>query len=147
MILKIDISMSFKKPKYYFDTNIFLNFLLNEKNFFGKNIGTRAYNSFLNSISCKFHIIISSWTLFELKKKVSHNEIKNLMSLLEPKVITIRHTKDDVKEAKGECPDHYEDYLHLILARKSEADAIITRDVGFREYEDLIKIKLPEQIS
>lgn len=135
-----------RKPKYYFDTNVFLNFLLDEKNLFGKNIGTRAFNCFLTGISCKFQIIISSWTLFELKKKVSNSELQSLLSLLKPKIVKVSHNKEDVDEAKEKCPEHYEDYLHLILAIKSEADAIITRDVGFREYENLIQIKLPEQI-
>lgn len=136
-----------EKPKYYFDTNIFLNFLFNEKNKFGSNMGNKAYNSFITGLSCKFNIIISSWTLFELKKKASNDEVRNMLSLLKPKIITISHTQNHIEKAKQKSPQHYEDYLHLLLALEAQADAIITRDIGFKEFEHLIKIKLPEQIS
>ena len=133
------------KPKYYFDTNIFLNFLWDEKNKSGIKLGNKAFKAFMKGISCNFEIIISSWTLYELKKKVSNEEIKNLMNLLKPKIIKVKHSLNEVSLAKKIEPSHYEDYLHVILAKKAFADAIITRDRGFLRYS--IKVKLPEQIS
>ncbi|MBU4246610.1 MAG: PIN domain-containing protein [Nanoarchaeota archaeon] len=132
--------------KIYCDTNIYLDYLLNRNNLFGKNIGDRAFSVFNRSLSCEFEIIVSSWTLVELKNKVEFGQINTLFSFLKRKIVKVEHTPEDIEKAKI-LSAHFQDALHAILANKAGASFLITRDLkGFLAYETLVKVKLPENL-
>ncbi|MCK5040566.1 MAG: PIN domain-containing protein [Candidatus Aenigmarchaeota archaeon] len=131
----------------YIDTNIFLDAIGSRKNLFGKDISTPASKLFFRSISCEFHIIISTWTLEELYKHVDSGEIKTLFALLKRKIITANHNKSDIETAKQKSSDNFDDALHIIIAERENADAIITRNIiHFLEIGTKIPIKKPENI-
>lgn len=129
-----------KKPLYYLDTNIYLNFFYEENK-----TNIVAYKLFQRSLSCEFRILISTWVLIELKKKIPNNEISYLMLLLKPKIVRSKYTFKDVKKAKKLNPNHFQDALHVLIAKKYRANAIITRDKDLKKsYSKLINIKFPE---
>ena len=98
------------------------------------------------TLSCEFFIIVSTWTLTELYKNIEHNNAEILLKMLKHKTTFIKHSEADIKRAKT-LSSHYQDALHAILAKKAQADYLITRDIkGFRNLKYLIQSKLPEDI-
>ncbi|MCK5477089.1 MAG: type II toxin-antitoxin system VapC family toxin [Candidatus Aenigmarchaeota archaeon] len=133
--------------KLYIDTNIFLDAIGFRKNLFGKDIAAPASKLFFRSISCEFHIIISTWTLEELYKHVDSGEIKTLFAFLKRKIITANHNKSDIETAKQKSSNNFDDALHILIAERENADTIITRNIiHFLEIGTKIPIKKPENI-
>ncbi len=132
--------------KIYCDTNIYLDYLEDRSNLFGKNIGDRAFDVFNRALTCEFEIIVSGWTLAELKNHANFDSLNMLFSFLKRKIITIEHTEEDVEEAK-KMSAHFQDALHAILASKAGASFLVTRDIyEFLKYRDLVEPKLPENL-
>ena len=133
--------------KLYIDTNIIINMINNEKNPFGKNMGNPAAKLFCETISCKHHLILSSWMLKELNNKISPDKTTMFFLLAKQKIIQISYNDTDVHAAKLKSKNNYHDALHIILAEKAKADYIITRDTNhFREIGSSIQIKKPEDL-
>ncbi len=132
--------------KIYCDTNIYLDFLLDRKNFYGDNLGDEAFSVFNRVISCEFILVVSSWNLVELKNKIEYNSLNMLFSFLKKKVVTVEHTKEDIEKAK-EMSEHFQDALHVLLAVKAGAKFLVTRNIkDFLPFRNLIEIKLPEYL-
>ena len=112
--------------KLYIDTNILIYGTEESKNLFGKDISNSSAKLFTDAISCKHHIIISSWTLDELLRKRSLESANMLFALLKKKTIKVFHTEEELQNAKENNPSHFQDELHGILALKANADYIVT---------------------
>jgi len=70
-----------------------------------------------------------------------------LLKIVEKKTIRIQPTQEDIQKAKEQNSDHFQDELHGILALKSNADYIVTRNVDdFIQFKDRIKIVRPEDL-
>ncbi len=132
--------------KVYIDTNIFINVTNAETNIYGKNISNSASDLFYQAASCKYYLIISSWTLQELYKKVKVEEVAIIFAICKNKIIKVIHDEEDIKKAKEKSPTNFDDALHVILAEKSEADYIVTRDNHFRDIKTKIPIRKPENL-
>lgn len=131
----------------YIDTNIIVYALEDSKNPFGKDISTSSSDLFLEAISCKYHVIISSWALVELAGLKKLEQAKMLLTMLKPKTIKISHTEEDIEKAKKVNPAHFQDELHGTLAIKASADYIVTRNVDdFNNFMDKISIVKPEKL-
>ena len=116
--------------KLYIDTNILIYAIDDAKNRFGKNISASSRKLLFQSMTCKHHIIISDWTLKELKIINKLSEASFLLELLKKKTININKTIKDEALAKKQNPNHIQDQLHCILALKAGADYIVTRNIA-----------------
>lgn len=131
--------------KLYLDTNIFVYAGEDSKNLYGKEIASSSSNLIWQAIACKYHLIISSWALEELRNIKKLEQSQMLFKLIKKKKILVVHSQEDIKQAKEQNPNHFQDELHGILALKSNADYIVTRNVcDFEHFKDRIKITKPE---
>ncbi len=136
-----------KKLKLYIDTNVFVYASEDSKNIYGKDLSESASKIFFESSKCKFFIVISSWTLEELSRIKKVENLKFLFELIRKKIVTIQYSEEDLYNAKKLNSEHYHDALHFLLALKSKADYIVTRNVkDFEEYKSKIKVVKPEFI-
>ncbi|HLC56620.1 MAG TPA: hypothetical protein VJJ23_05265 [Candidatus Nanoarchaeia archaeon] len=131
----------------YIDTNIFIDFVKDRTNIYGKDISTPATKLFFNTFSCKYHIIISTWTLNQIYKEVKTEDIAMLFNMLNKKIIIENYDEKDKLEANQRSTDNFEDALHIILAEKTKADIIVTRNIShFIKIGTKIPIKRPEDV-
>jgi len=133
--------------KLYIDTDIVIDAVEDRKNIFGKNIGNPAADLFIQAVSCKYQLILSTWMFHELCRHKIINDTRMFFELTKKKVITISHTEKDIVYAKSNNPSHFQDELHGMLALKSKADCIVTRNISdFDNFKDKITIVKPEQL-
>lgn len=131
--------------KLYVDTNVFLDAILGRKNLTGKDIATPASKMFFRSISCEFHVVISTFTMEELYKQVDENDLKMLFQMIKPKIIFIECSSEDKQVARERSSENYDDALHIVMAEKEKADIIVTRNTShFIQIGTKIPIKIPE---
>lgn len=132
--------------RIYCDTNIYLDYLQDRSNLFGRNIGDRAFKVFSRALGCEFEIAVSTWNLAELKRNIGPEDLKMLLTFLKRKLAIIEHTKEDIEKAK-QISEHFQDALHVILAQKAGASILVTSNISdFLPYEHLIEIKLPQNL-
>lgn len=132
--------------KVYVDTCVLLDFILDTDD--GKRpFGAIAFHFFYKGWNCAFELVVSDWNRSELKKYATEEEIAFLMQQFEKrhKLILVNHTKEDVEEAK-KLSDHWQDTLHLIIAKKNKCDKLITRDLGLFSFSSIFDIAGPESI-
>ena len=86
--------------KLYIDTNIIIDAVEGRKNKFGKNIGNPASDLFKEAISCKYHLIISSWTLEELAGLSKIDSTKMFFLLAKKKILKTTYTQEEKKNLK-----------------------------------------------
>jgi predicted nucleic acid-binding protein len=130
----------------YIDTNIFIDAIKNRQNTLGKDIAEPAAKMFFEAISCKFYLAISTWALEQVYLNVSIEETKMLLKMIEKKIKLVKYDDADKKKANELAPDNFEDAMHVVLAEKSKADFIITRDVHFLKIDTNIPIRRPENV-
>lgn len=132
--------------KIYVDTNIFLDALLDRDSEWGRDLGTPAMSVFSQAKHGQFKIIVSDWTLQELGKHIDKEKVRELFSKIgEEQIIHCSYTKEQKRKAK-EASNHWEDYLHGVIAEKEGADCIVTRNVKDFRTLSRVKAKLPRQI-
>ncbi len=134
--------------RLYIDTNVFINVINNEISIHSnKNMAEPASRLFFEAISCKHTLIISTWTLNEFYRKKSYQELEMTLKLCQKKTTIIEHNQTDINAAKIKSPNNWQDALHIILAEKSNAEIIVTRNVSdFIQIGTSIPIKKPEQL-
>lgn len=127
--------------KLYVDTNIYLDYLLKRN---GKtNFAEHAFKLFKRTISCEFRIVVSDHLIYELSKYVELEKTRILFLMIKKKVDKIRVEEQD-KELAKQLDCHYADALHIVLAKKANAEMIITRNGS--DFEHLFKTYVPEDI-
>lgn len=131
--------------KVYVDTNIFLDAIRDRTSKTGRDLGTPAKSVFSQAQYGRFQIIVSDWTLEELYKNAKKKPVKQILSNIEENMIHCGYTEEQMQEAK-ENSNHWEDYLHGLIAKEQDADCIVTRNV--KDLRDLsgLKVKLPSHI-
>lgn len=125
--------------KIYVDSNVYLDFLLKRR----KQHSDAAYSIFRRTISCEFTIVVSDHILYELRKHIKPEDAGLLFNLLQKKIEKVITEENDMVEARG-ISTHYEDALHIVLAKKSGANLIITRNK--KDFDGLFNSKFPEDI-
>jgi predicted nucleic acid-binding protein len=131
--------------KIYVDTNIFIDFVKEDES---KRRFIYTYDFFRKGWKCKFELIISDWTRSELSRHVKEEDLNLLLNEFKSKnkLHFITHTKEETTKAKNKN-EHWQDELHLMLAIKSKADMIVTRDKDFISYaSQTFDIRVPENI-
>ena len=131
--------------RVYVDTCIFLDALLDRNNKSGRDLGTPAMNLFSRSAACQFEIIVSSWTLKELYKNVEKEKVRELLSNINHKIDYCEYSEEDVNKSKKHS-DHWQDFLHGIIAKRANADCIITRNLDDFKILTGVDVKLPSHV-
>ena len=133
--------------KLYVDTNIFLDFLLERKNKDGKDISAPAQKLFYRAMQCEFFLVYSDHTATELNKVCSGEHIRMMFEFLKKKIVTITKSPEDIFEAQKLSSTNFSDALHAVLAKKSGADYVVTRNTkDFKEFFLYVKSRTPENI-
>jgi len=131
----------------YIDVNIILDAVKNRKNLLGKDIAAPAFKLFSRAIKCEFHLIISKWTLNELYRQITPEESAMFMAMTKKKTMQVSYDGTDMENARKRAPGNFDDALHVVLAEKSKADMIVTRNVSdFLKIGTELQIKRPENI-
>ncbi|MCC7574858.1 type II toxin-antitoxin system VapC family toxin [Candidatus Woesearchaeota archaeon] len=129
--------------KIYVDTNVFID-LIKENS--SRRKSERVYEFFKKGWNCAFELIVSDWTRTEICRHVKEEELTLLFNEFKTKnkLYFVTHTKEETQEAKSRN-EHWQDELHLMLAKKSGADMIVTYDNDFISYASpIFDIRYPE---
>lgn len=131
----------------YVDTNIVLDAVLDRESIAGRDLGTPAMSLFSRAAMCQFDIVVSEWMLQELYRQIEPEPAKALFTTLgeNDKIVRQEWNDDDLSAAKA-VASHWEDALHGILAKKAEADCIVTRNVDDFQLFSGLDVKLPEHV-
>lgn len=120
--------------KIYIDINVYLDYLLERKNKYGKDLSRPAFEVFKRAVGCEFYVILSYHLLNELHANTKESDTDMLLKFLKNKLILI----EDEQGYKG-------DEKHAVLAKKAGADLIVTRDKKhFCDFS--IQAVLPEEL-
>ena len=128
----------------YIDTNVWIDYFLNRSDRL-RPLGDFAHELLKKTISCKYKVAISDW----LKKEINSTGHTQPFSEIEKelqrwnKIIFIKTSFDDINNAKK--TKHWHDSLHEILAIKSNAKYLVTRNQKDFSGEK-IAIVLPESL-
>jgi len=132
--------------KLYIDTNVIIDAVEGRKNLLGNDIGDYAMKLFSEAISCKYHIIFSSFTAYELNK-ISSTDLTVFLVMIKKKIIKVLHDEKDEEKARQLDNNNFDDALHVVLAEKANADFIVTRNTkDFKVITTRIQIKRPEEL-
>ncbi|MGV8141040.1 MAG: type II toxin-antitoxin system VapC family toxin [Candidatus Woesearchaeota archaeon] len=123
--------------RIYIDTNVYLDFFLERSK------SRHAERLFRRTLNCHHHIILSDHLSSELTLYIDHSKIKILFEMLKNKIILVKSEKEDEEKARL-LPTHYADALHIILARKADAEAIVTNNI--KDFSSIFKSKRPEDL-
>jgi predicted nucleic acid-binding protein len=130
----------------YLDTNIYMDyFLIREDRL--RPLSDFAFELLRKTFQCEYKIAISDWLLFELENNIPIEKINELLNDLKDldKLVKVERTDGDIVEAKKH--KNWKDALHAVLAKKSGAVYLVTRNVeDFFDVQNLIEIKLPENL-
>ena len=131
----------------YLDTNVYMDyFLIREDKL--RPLSDFAFELIRKTMSCEYRIVMSDWVLFELKKNnIPVGDINCLLKDLKEldKLVKVERGDEDIRKAK--TFSNWKDALHAILANKSGAVYLVTRNIGdYSGAHNLIKIKLPENL-
>ena len=133
--------------KLYIDTNTIIDAIEGRKNKFGKNIGNPAADLFLQAMSCKYHLIISTWTLEELSGLRKIEQAKMFFTMVKKKTIKVLYSQEEKEQSKQRSNEHEDDALHIIIAEREKADYIVTRnDDHFNQIGTDIPVRKPEKL-
>lgn len=131
----------------YVDTNIFIDAVGDRKNIFGKDIASPAARMFFDILSCKYYLALSTWTLNQIYRNMTVEEVSMLFNMIKKKIIKVAYDEEDQKKAEEKSKENYEDALHIVLAEKIKADIIVTRNVDhFIKIGTNIPVKRPEDL-
>lgn len=128
----------------YIDTNVYLDFFLNRKDTL-RPLGDFAHELFRKTRSCAYILVTSTLVLKELDQKCDSKRLYEFLDEFKKnkKIICVSFTGQEIRCAK-KCL-HWEDRLHEILAHKSNAKYLVTRNL--KDFEgDLVEIVLPENL-
>ena len=132
--------------KLYIDTNVIIDAVEGRKNLLGNDIGDYAMKLFCEAVSCKYDIIFSSFTAYELNK-ISSTNLTIFLSWIKKKIIKVLHDEKDEERARQLDNSNFDDALHVVLAEKASADFIVTRNIkDFKAITTRIQIKRPEEL-
>ena len=108
--------------KIYVDTNVYLDYFLDRKR------AEPAFKLFSNVLACKHRIMLSDHVIDELRRYIDLENTSFLFQMLERKIVKIRVMQKDIIEA-AKIETHKSDALHIVLARRADAEAIVTRNI------------------
>ena len=135
------------QKRYYLDTCIWRDYFENRSDKY-RPLGEWAFKLLKLATEQRINIVYSKIVINELYQKYTNQEISNIFEIIEPLLIKVKITPENLKEMKliskrRSLPKH--DVLHAILARNSNA-LLITRDKHFEQLSDICIFKKPEEL-
>ena len=133
--------------KVYSDANIFKDYF-DERSDKIRPLKDFAIEFFSRGWNCEFKLIVSDWLLDELRRHLKEEQINEILDRFKEKnkLIFVKEEKGDKDKAK-KISKHWQDPLHAILANKTGADYLATRDMkGFYNCKGLVEVVFPEFI-
>ena len=130
----------------YLDTNIYMDFFLE------RDKSNPSMLLLLKALSCKYRIVVSNIVLNEIKINQCGDDLKALLMQFtrQNKLINIFTNPDDRKAVERMIKERqtpYNDTLHAILCKKSEARYFVTRNMkDFQKLKDIVDLKYPEEL-
>ena len=136
---------SHEKSKIYVDSCVYINYLNSETNKLGRPMGPDAFNVFVQVQQGKYQLILSTWVIEEMSLKVKNdNDTTNLIETMEENIIRVGYTQQEKEEAMQMTKTHWQDALHIIIARREGAEYLITNNLqDYRPYGDLVTLVHP----
>ncbi|MBN1214551.1 MAG: type II toxin-antitoxin system VapC family toxin [Candidatus Lokiarchaeota archaeon] len=128
--------------KVYVDTCVYVEL------FEGDTRSMLAFDFFAKGWNCAFELVVSDWVRSELKRKKLDTEYPLLFERFKSKnkFHFVEHTKEDLELARSKS-EHWQDYLHYIIAKKAGCDKIVTIDREFiSSLSPIFDITYPENI-
>src|SRR3989344_9463280 len=112
--------------KLYVDTCVYVDILE------GSDRAAFAFDFFARGWNCAFELVVSDWIRSELKRRGLDSEYPLLFERFKSKnkFHFVEHTEKELELAKSKS-EHWQDYLHYLIAKKSGCDKIITYDNRF----------------
>lgn len=132
--------------RIYIDTNLFINVINDEVSMHSnKNMAEPASRLFFEALSCKHTLLVSTWTVKELLKKLHPDKIKASFEILKKKIEICKYSPDEEAQARKRSETNFPDALHIVIAENVKADYIITRNIDdFLQIGTQIPIRKPE---
>jgi predicted nucleic acid-binding protein len=132
--------------RLYIDTNLFINVINDEVSMHSnKNMAEPASRLFFEALSCKHILLISTWTVKELLKKLHGDQIKASFEILKKKIEICKYSPEEETQARKRSEINFPDALHIVIAENVKADYIITRNIDdFLQIGTKIPIRKPE---
>ena len=108
-------------------------------------MGPDAFNVFVQVQQGKYQLILSTWVIEEMSLKVKNdNDTTNLIETMEENIIRVGYTQQEKEEAMQMTKTHWQDALHIIIARREGAEYLITNNLqDYRPYGDLVALVHP----
>lgn len=128
--------------KVYVDTCVYVDL------FEGGFRSALAFDFFARGWNCSFELVVSDWVRSELKRKGMDNEYPLLFERFKSKnkLHFVEHTAKELELAKSKS-EHWQDYLHYLIAKKSGCDTIVTHDNEFiASFSPILDITYPENV-
>lgn len=116
------------------DSNIFLNYLLDEYRGTTGFFSYHAETFFKRTLSCEFSLVISNLVIKEIlnKSKTSKENLEKFMKrFIEAGKLEIIKTTDEDTETATKMlnhTSHYTDAIHAAIAKRTRCEYIITRN-------------------
>ena len=132
--------------RLYIDTNLFINVINDEVSMHSnKNMAEPASRLFFEALSCKHTLLISTWTVKELLKKLHPDKIKASFEILKKKIEIYKYSSEEEAQARKRSETNFPDALHIVIAETVKADYINTRNIDdFLQIGTKISIRKPE---
>ena len=133
--------------RVYVDTNPYIDVFEDRKNHL-LDLGELSFQMFRRIRENKYELVVSDWLEKELENNEHLDEYEDFIKELGGEGVKIYKTETDIKD-KEEANKYQNkaDALHAILARKMNADILITRnDKDFIEVQDIIEIGWPREL-
>ena len=133
----------------YIDTNVYLDYFEGRVDNL-RPLGEFAYQIFQRTLSCEFHIVISSHLLKELRFIEKDSKIEEFLEEFKEKnkIIFVACSFEDKQFANllsKQRKTPFADTLHAVIAKRIGAEYLITRNIkDYTELQDVIRILLPE---
>ena len=132
--------------KVYLDTNIYLDYFFDRKDNF-RPLGQFAFELLRRALNSEFKVIVSDWVIKEFCRFCDSDNIYELIKNLRSvnSLIFIKTKKEDRKKSRRYR--NFPDALHAILAKKAEADFLVTRNLkDFSDFKDIVEVITPEML-
>ena len=128
--------------KVYVDTCVYVDL------FEGGFKSALAFDFFARGWGCAFELFVSDWVRSELKRKGMDSEYPLLFERFKSKnkFHFVEHTKEELELAKSKS-EHWQDYLHYLIAKKAGCDKIVTSDNDFiSSFSPIFDTVYPENV-
>jgi predicted nucleic acid-binding protein len=131
--------------KIYVDTNVIIDYCLQRNGKFGLDYQF-AFDFFRRGIDCEFYLVVSDWAEKEALKYVEQKKIDELLEHISSKLIKIKMSEKQRKEAYRLSRTNWPDARHAIMARDEKCFKMATKDGDFHAFSHIVGSAYPQSI-